>query len=359
MKKTILISFVSILCFQSFGQMVNFNPMDSTLLYTDRNSSGVQRFNKLTPVYVQNLSRVDSSGKLKMLVVDTTRAAVGLRSVYWIDIPAGGSGGGGGGTPGGSNKQFQYNNSSSFGGSGNLKQETNYVRIDATDTGTPPLQLFAMSGQTAALFKAFNAAGDSIMALEQNGDLRVGNSAGARYSRRVEVLTAIADPSINGLFITDIANGNSVGLWPSFGNYLSIYGGGVKATAWLNPSTGNTLTSSPWGFYTTGGDKFGANGSPVSTLDASGSLGAAITTTTSNLTLTDAHYTVIVTSGTPTITLPTASGCTRRIYVVVNQTGSAVTVSTYKDFGGSDATTIAANGSHTFQSNGTNWYRIQ
>lgn len=37
---------------------------------------------------------------------------------------------------------------------------------------------------------------------------------------------------------------------------------------------------------------------------------------------------------------------------------SGVTVSTYKDFAGSDATTIAANSAIEFQSNGTSWYRV-
>jgi len=97
MKKILFISLLFICCGKSFGQIVNFSTVDSNLLYTDRNSSGLFRYNKLMPVYVNNLSRIDSSGKLKMLVVDTTRAAAGLRSVYWIDIPAGGSGGGGGG----------------------------------------------------------------------------------------------------------------------------------------------------------------------------------------------------------------------------------------------------------------------
>ena len=86
---------------------------------------------------------------------------------------------------------------------------------------------------------------------------------------------------------------------------------------------------------------------------------ASLTTTSTNLTLDATHYTVIVTSGTPTITLPAASSFDRQIYILVNHTGSGVTISTYKNFSGSDATSIAANSSMTVQSNGTNWYRIQ
>lgn len=96
----------------------------------------------------------------------------------------------------------------------------------------------------------------------------------------------------------------------------------------------------------------------VNTIDNSGSYGGAITTTAVNLTLSSAHHTVIIPSGTPIITLPAASSSNRRIYIVVNETGSAVTISTYKDYSGSNATTITANSSFSFQSDNTNWYRI-
>jgi len=105
--------------------------------------------------------------------------------------------------------------------------------------------------------------------------------------------------------------------------------------------------------------KLGVNTVPVSYVDANGSLGAAITTTSSNITLDATHHTVIITSGTPTITLPAAaSSNARRIYVVVNQTGSAVTISSYQNFSGTGTTTVAANSSIQIQSDGSNWYRI-
>lgn len=103
----------------------------------------------------------------------------------------------------------------------------------------------------------------------------------------------------------------------------------------------------------------GATSSANSTIESGGSFGAAIATTSTNLTLDATHYTVIVTSGTPTITLPAAaSGNSRRIYVVVNQTGSGVTISSYLDFTGAGNTTVAANSAIKIQSNGSNWYRI-
>jgi hypothetical protein len=99
--------------------------------------------------------------------------------------------------------------------------------------------------------------------------------------------------------------------------------------------------------------------SPVSTLDVNGSTGAAINVVSSNITLDATHYTVILTSGTPIVTLPSAASSTRRMYIIVNHTGTARTISTYKNYSNANTTTIAANSSITIQSDGTNWYQIQ
>jgi hypothetical protein len=96
---------------------------------------------------------------------------------------------------------------------------------------------------------------------------------------------------------------------------------------------------------------------PTSTLDVDGSISAPIAALSSNITLDDTHHTLIIT-GTPTITMPTASSCTGRIYILVNRTGSSRTVSTYFTFS-STSTSIPANSSITIQSDGTSWYQIQ
>jgi len=100
--------------------------------------------------------------------------------------------------------------------------------------------------------------------------------------------------------------------------------------------------------------------SATSLLDVNGSVSAAITTTNANITLGSTNYTVILTSSTPTVTLPAAAAAnTRRIYIIVNQTNAARSISNYKDFTNNTASTIAANSSITIQSDGSNWYRIQ
>lgn len=100
--------------------------------------------------------------------------------------------------------------------------------------------------------------------------------------------------------------------------------------------------------------------SPNSTLDVNGSVASAITTTGSNITLNATHYTVILNNGsTPSVTLPAAAASNaRRMYIIVNQTNGSRTISSYRDFSNSGATTIPANSSITIQSDGSNWYRI-
>ena len=193
--------------------------------------------------------------------------------------------------------------------------------------------------------------------LTNNGDVVIGGTATnnpAYWNRTLTVrdgshahISTYA--STYGIGFSIVASG--------VGGYSGGAGGLIGTTSshpvsFFTNSTGRgtILSTGEWGIN---------NFSPVSTLDVVGSNGKSITTVTGNTTLDATHHTVIITSGTPTITLPAASGVTRREYRLVNQTGSAVTISTYKDFAGSDATTISANSSMTFQSNGTNWYRVQ
>lgn len=103
------------------------------------------------------------------------------------------------------------------------------------------------------------------------------------------------------------------------------------------------------------------NINPNSTFEVNGSIGYSITTTSSNITLDATHHTIVLNSGsTSTVTLPAAAaGNARRIYIIVNQTSAARTISSYKSFANANTTTIAATSSITLQSDGTNWYRIQ
>lgn len=124
--------------------------------------------------------------------------------------------------------------------------------------------------------------------------------------------------------------------------------------------TGGTATGNERMRITSGGNVGVGTTSVNSTLDVNGSTGFAIATTTTSLTLGSSHHTLIVTGGTPTITLPSAASNSRRVYILVNETGSNVNLSgSYVGFNAGASTIIPVNSSITIQSNGTSWYRIQ
>ena len=96
---------------------------------------------------------------------------------------------------------------------------------------------------------------------------------------------------------------------------------------------------------------------PVSVLQSAGSFGAAITFTSGNLTLAAAHFSLVIT-GSHSITLPSASTATGRIYILANKHSSPITISSYKDMTGTGNTSIGARTSIIIQSDGTYWNQI-
>lgn len=64
-------------------------------------------------------------------------------------------------------------------------------------------------------------------------------------------------------------------------------------------------------------------------------------------------------TGTGTITLPSAASCTNRMYVIINQTGTTRTISSYRDLTTTPQTTISSSVSLWVMSDGTNWYQIK
>lgn len=99
---------------------------------------------------------------------------------------------------------------------------------------------------------------------------------------------------------------------------------------------------------------------PTSKLTVAGALALPITSTGTNLTLDNTHYTVRCTASGITITLPAASGCTGRVYVIINyNTGGTVNTSAYLTPAAASTTTVANQTSVMLQSDGTNWYQIK
>ena len=101
-------------------------------------------------------------------------------------------------------------------------------------------------------------------------------------------------------------------------------------------------------------------GSPLSTLEVTGTVAIKVkgsqTAGTNNPDNTAGIW--VYSTGTGTITLPTASGCPNRQYVIVNQTGATRTISSYTNLAGTAQTTIATATSITIVSNGSIWLRI-
>lgn len=106
-----------------------------------------------------------------------------------------------------------------------------------------------------------------------------------------------------------------------------------------------------------GGLMVGDLNDPTSVLHSAGSVAFPITSTAGNLTLNNSHFTVIITA-TAIITLPAASTCPGRIYVLVNRTSTGKSISSYTTFNGT-STSIGSYGSLFIQSNGSIWYQIK
>ncbi|MDP2541432.1 hypothetical protein [Tenacibaculum discolor] len=94
-----------------------------------------------------------------------------------------------------------------------------------------------------------------------------------------------------------------------------------------------------------------------STLQVQGSISKSTLTTTNNLTLTEDHYSIII-NGNHTITLPNASTCEGREYVLKNITSNSINISSYRNLSNVNTSLIEANTVLKIQSNGSNWHQI-
>ncbi|MCC9019221.1 hypothetical protein [Flavobacterium lipolyticum] len=95
-----------------------------------------------------------------------------------------------------------------------------------------------------------------------------------------------------------------------------------------------------------------------SVLQVGGSFSLPIRAVTASTTLTDTDYTVVLKSGTYSgteVTLPPASSCRGRIYVIRNISGADRNISAYISRTGVSRTTLANNRIYSFQSDATDW----
>lgn len=232
----------------------------------------------------------------------------------------------------------------------------------STFNGTNPEKLLVHAGTTSS-YNLINAKGSINNYLQLNiQNLSSGTAASSD-------IVATAN---NG---TESVNFVNLGINSSGYSSTGVLGGANNAYLYSTGSDfviGNSIADKNLLFFTGGSNttnermRIDGNGNlgiatnaPASKLDVNGSAGLGIVTTSSNLTLDETNYTVIITGGTPAITLPAASTCARRIYIIVNHTLFGRTISAYLNFSGVSDTSVGGSSSITIQSNGTNWYRIQ
>lgn len=168
----------------------------------------------------------------------------------------------------------------------------------------------------------------------------------------------------------DLAVGSVIGrivFSPRYNGNLSYTNG-----SWIQSSkrTNTTTTDSDLEFVTSNITRMkiaetgnvGINtSSPLSTLDVAGSLGLNYTTTSTNFTLGNNNYSLMVNgAGGVTITLPAASSCTNRIYSILNAASTNVFYSsTITDpVTGGVRNFVVAQTLDMIQSDGTNWIII-
>lgn len=194
------------------------------------------------------------------------------------------------------------------------------------------------------------------------------NNAGTTASSDVVATSNNGTESVNyidmginsgGNTSTGVLGGANTAYLYSTGSNFSI-GNSTAGKSLMLFTTASTVSNERMRIDSSGNVGIGTT-TPYSKLQVNGSVAFPITNATSNITLDATNYTVILSSGSPSVTLPAASSTTNegRIYIIVNNTNAARTISSYQGFGGGAATTVAANSSITIQSYNFSWYRIQ
>jgi len=193
---------------------------------------------------------------------------------------------------------------------------------------------------------------------EINGTLEVNGVVGIGTTTPVTKLGVIGtanNPSIPGLTSTGVVRvGVSLNEGLDIGKMASI-----PYSSWMQ--SGFSGSAEPLSLQPSGGNTGIGTVSPTSTLEVFGSTAMRVRTAqvagTNQPDINGTMY--LYTSGTGNINLPAANTCTNRIYVILNNTGAARTISSYRDLTGAAVTTINNSISLWVVSDGTNWQQIK
>ncbi|UAY50640.1 beta strand repeat-containing protein [Ferruginibacter albus] len=174
--------------------------------------------------------------------------------------------------------------------------------------------------------------------------------------------------SLSGQSLTSTVNGIASTALSLAGVDSSIY----KTDGTLRGDRTITMGASDMNFNsTTGNFIFNPSGagnmgigttSPNSELEVNGAVATKLSKQTGSSAVTlDNTAAVWYFTGSASISLPAASTCTNRRYVIVNRysTSSTKSISSYTDLTGASATTIAKNTSIEIISDGSNWLQIK
>lgn len=201
--------------------------------------------------------------------------------------------------------------------------------------GVPLYQLDIVEPGTSSAVR-FGLAGDTGGYLSSIGDTQAFLSGGGALVSGSWTAKATSSSQI-GMFAGVIAFGADTGLTP--------------ATTFVPTEIMRITPTSRVGVKTT---------TPLSSVDVVGSLGAAITTITTNTTIDETYFTVLcdTTSAGVQINLPAPSAATRRMYHIKN-TGPTFTCNVVGSIDVGGTISVGPAQRITLQSNGTLWYLIQ
>lgn len=163
------------------------------------------------------------------------------------------------------------------------------------------------------------------------------------------------------------SSGDMAGIinWSNYDGANYVTGARIMSILEATATAGNSPTSLRFDAGTNGpvermrltsGGNLGIGLTPTSKLHVNGSEAHLVTAISSNTTLGE-HNIVEITTGSITITLPTASTCSGRVYEIRNRTASTCTI-TSVDIDGVGTTTFPANTYWKILSNGSAWRLI-
>jgi hypothetical protein len=225
------------------------------------------------------------------------------------------------------------------------------------NTGSAYLN-YAKTGGGAYTDGALNIVSDMGIAFTANGG--GGSSLNNYWFNGTNTMTSVltgsgsAPQSLFGLY-----NGNGGSTYCMM-RFHTTSGGYIKSSVSNSSYLGITLGYNATDIFSTNTTGCGVfTQSPNSSLEVNGSFAASVVSKTATYTLASSDYIVIFNGTSLTATLPAASGCTKRIYIIANRNATAVTISAFLNLANISTTTIAGTTSIMLVSDGTNWQQIQ